>query len=75
MNVTRTSADRIYVILVTQDEDSLSVRSIITVSKGDFLEVFTGHFRYSEDFDDVHGIGGPTEKLWLDYSEVTGPLN
>ncbi|OAA45717.1 hypothetical protein ISF_09585 [Cordyceps fumosorosea ARSEF 2679] len=65
----------IYVILVPQDENFLSVCSIMTIKKGDFLGVYTGYLRYSEDFDDAHGIRGPTEKLWLDYSQVSGVMN
>lgn len=65
----------IYVTLMPREQDFLSVCSIITIKEGDFLGIFTGYFRYSEDFDDVYGIRGPTEKLWLDYSEVTGVLN
>ncbi len=65
----------IYVTLVPQDESFLSVCSIMTINEGDFLGFFSGYFRYSEDFDKMYGIRGPTEKLWLDYSETTGLLN
>ncbi|EJP63495.1 uncharacterized protein BBA_07671 [Beauveria bassiana ARSEF 2860] len=65
----------IYVTLVPQDQTFLSVCSIMTINEGDFLGFFSGYFRYSEDFDKLYGIRGPTEKLWLDYSEATGPLN
>lgn len=65
----------IYATLVTRDESFLSVCSVITIHKGDFLGIFTGYFRYSEDFDDMYGVRGPTEKLWLDYSRTTGIMN
>lgn len=65
----------LYVTLVPHDESFLTVCSIITIHKGDFLGVFAGYLRYSEDFDNMYGIRGPTEKLWLDYSRVTGVMN
>jgi hypothetical protein len=39
------------------------------------LGVFAGTIRFSENFNATHGIRGPAENLWLDYSQVTGTLN
>lgn len=65
----------IFVSLLPKDDKFLSVCPIIPVHEGDFLGVFAGTFRFSDNFDSVHGIRGPAEKLWLDYSQVTGTLN
>ncbi|EAW08830.1 uncharacterized protein ACLA_097710 [Aspergillus clavatus NRRL 1] len=64
-----------FISLVPADDKRLMVCPIIPVRKGDFLGVFAGTIRFSDSFDLVHGIRGPAEKLWLDYSKVTGPLN
>lgn len=53
----------------------LSVCPIVSVKQGDILGVFAGRIRFSDDFDNLYGIRGPFEKLWLDYSQVTGTLN
>lgn len=37
--------------------------------------MFSGKIQYSQGFDATYGIRSPREKLWLDYSEVTGALN
>jgi hypothetical protein len=47
----------------------------VTIHEGDFLGVFAGEIRYSELFDDTHGIRGPCESIWLDYGRVSGTLN
>lgn len=65
----------IFVTLLPKDESLLSVCPIIPVQEGDMLGVFTGMIRYSENFDATYGIPGPRDKLWLDYSQVTGTLN
>jgi hypothetical protein len=65
----------IFVTLLPKDESFLSVCPIIPVQEGDILGVFAGMIRYSEDFDATYGVPGPGDKLWLDYSQVTGTLN
>jgi hypothetical protein len=65
----------IFVTLLPKDESFLSVCPIIPVQKGDILGVFAGMIRYSENFDPTYGVPGPGDKLWLDYSQVTGTLN
>ncbi|OQE13978.1 hypothetical protein PENSTE_c040G06747 [Penicillium steckii] len=37
--------------------------------------IFAGAVRFSEELSITHGIPGPTGRLWLDYSQVTGVLN
>lgn len=54
---------------------SLTVYPIITVQEGDILRVFAGEIRFSSDCNAVYGVPGPKEKLWLDYSKVTGVIN
>lgn len=40
------------------------------------FEVFlSGKIRFSEARSATHGIHGPIDNLWLDYSQVTGMLN
>lgn len=65
----------IFVTLLPKDESFLSVCPIIPVQEGDILGVFAGMIRYSEDFNATYGVPGPGDKLWLDYSQVTGTLN
>ncbi|GLA67400.1 hypothetical protein AtubIFM54640_010718 [Aspergillus tubingensis] len=74
--ISENSANKsIFISLVPADDKRLMVCPIIPVRKGDFLGIFAGTIRFSDSFDLVHGIRGPVEKLWLDYSKVTGPLN
>lgn len=54
---------------------TLSVYSIVALSKGDFLGIFAGNVRFSEAFNVERGIYSPIDNLWLDYSQVTGTLN
>uniref|UniRef100_A0A1Y1LNA0 Uncharacterized protein n=3 Tax=Photinus pyralis TaxID=7054 RepID=A0A1Y1LNA0_PHOPY len=65
----------LFITLNPKSEKLISVCPMVTIKKGDFLGVFAGHIRYSESFDKSYGIGGPLDKLWLDYSQVTGMLN
>lgn len=65
----------IFVTLLPRNETSLLVCPIVTIHEGDFLGVFAGEIRYSELFDDTHGIRGPCESIWLDYGRVSGTLN
>ncbi|KAJ5542726.1 hypothetical protein N7535_005150 [Penicillium sp. DV-2018c] len=64
-----------FITLLPKDDESLFVSSIVPICKGDFLGIFAGTIRFSEDFSVTHGISGPAENLWLDYSQVTGALN
>ncbi|CDM37263.1 hypothetical protein DTO013E5_8369 [Penicillium roqueforti] len=64
-----------FITLLPKDDDSLFVSSIVPICEGDFLGIFAGTIRFSEDFNVTHGISGPAESLWLDYSQVTGALN
>lgn len=65
----------LFISLLPKDDRLLSVVPIIPVHEGDFLGVFAGTIRFSERFNNTHGICGPAENLWLDYSQVTGILN
>ncbi|KAI7974218.1 hypothetical protein EIK77_004970 [Talaromyces pinophilus] len=65
----------VFMFLFPRRNRFLSVCPIVPVKQGDILGVFAGTIRFSDDFDNVYGIRGPLEKLWLDYSEVTGTLN
>ncbi|EAW16714.1 uncharacterized protein NFIA_060700 [Aspergillus fischeri NRRL 181] len=66
----------IFMLLAPRDDDQLlSVRSLIPVYEGDFLGVFLGTIRSKPDFGPKWGVPGPQENLWLDYSQVTGTLN
>jgi hypothetical protein len=65
----------LFISLLPKGENFLSVCPIIPVQEGDFLGLFAGMTQFSENFNATHGIRGLTEKLWLDYSRVTGTLN
>ncbi|KAJ5199007.1 hypothetical protein N7472_004211 [Penicillium cf. griseofulvum] len=65
----------IFITLQVEDGAFFSVCPIIPVQKGDFLGIFAGVIRFSDSCSAVHGISGPEEKLWLDYSTMTGLLN
>lgn len=65
----------LFITLLPKNEHNLAVCPIMPVRPGDFLGIFAGTIRFSDDFNRVHGIRGPMEKLWLDYSNVTGVLN
>jgi hypothetical protein len=65
----------LFVILDPRGTEQICVCSIVTIKQDDFLGVFAGEIRYSESFDETWGIGGPLDKLWLDYSKITGLLN
>ncbi|CRG91089.1 Vacuolar protein sorting-associated protein 3 [Talaromyces islandicus] len=65
----------LFITLLPKNEHNLAVCPIVPVYPGDFLGTFAGTIRFSDDFNRVHGIHGPMEKLWLDYSKVTGVLN
>jgi hypothetical protein len=66
----------IFMLLAPRDDDQvLSVRSLIPVHEGDFLGAFSGTIRFTPEFEPKWGIPGPRENLWLDYSQVTGTLN
>ena len=56
------------------DDGTLTVCSIIMLFLGDFLGVFSGNVRFTEHVKVIQAIPGPTAKLWLDYSQVTGTL-
>ncbi|KAJ6041556.1 uncharacterized protein N7446_010562 [Penicillium canescens] len=61
--------------LLPKDGSSLFACSIVPVREGDFLGIFAGKIRFSENWSTTHGIRGPIDSLWLDYSQVTGTLN
>ncbi|KAH8706070.1 hypothetical protein BGW36DRAFT_285532 [Talaromyces proteolyticus] len=65
----------IFMFLFPRNDRYLSVCPIVPVNQGDILGLFAGTIRFSDDFDRLYGIRGPFEKLWLDYSQVTGTLN
>jgi hypothetical protein len=64
-----------FITLLPKDDGSLLVSSIVPIYEGDFLGIFAGNIRFSKDLSVTHGISGPAENLWLDYSQVTGTLN
>jgi hypothetical protein len=65
----------IFVTLKAVDSQALLVYPMIPVSAGDFLGIFAGAIRFTEDDNPVQRIPGPTADLFLDYSHVTGTLN
>jgi hypothetical protein len=65
----------LFINLLPKNEHSLAVCPIVPVCQGDFLGIFAGTIRFSDGFNRAHGIRGPMEKIWLDYSNVTGVLN
>jgi hypothetical protein len=65
----------LFITLLSKNKYNLAVSLIVPVYPGDFLGIFAGTIRFSDDFNRVHGIYGPMEKLWIDYSNVTGVLN
>lgn len=64
-----------FTFLLPTDGSSLFACSIVPVREGDFLGIFAGKIRFSENCSTTHGIRGPIDNLWLDYSQVTGMLN
>ncbi|CEJ62619.1 hypothetical protein PMG11_11116 [Penicillium brasilianum] len=60
-----------FTFLLPKDDTFLFVCSIVPVREGDFLGIFAGHIRFSTDVSVTHGIRGPVDNLWLDYSQVT----
>ncbi|KAJ5710990.1 hypothetical protein N7488_005146 [Penicillium malachiteum] len=64
-----------FTFLLPKDSSSLFVCSIVPVREGDFLGIFAGKIRFSEDLSVTHGIPGPVKNLWLDYSQLTGTMN
>ena len=64
-----------FVTLLPNEDGSFFVSSVVPICEGDFLGIFAGTVRFSEEFSVTHGIPGPTRTLWLDYSQVTGALN
>ena len=58
----------------TASTELLAVAPLIDIAPGDFLGIFPGRLRYT-DQKPARAIGGPVSNLWLDYSEVMGKLN
>jgi hypothetical protein len=58
----------------TASSNLLAVAPLVTISPGDFLGIFPGRLRYT-DQKPSRAIGSPILNLWLDYSEVMGKLN
>jgi hypothetical protein len=52
----------------------LAVAPLVAAAPGDFLGLFPGRLRYT-DQKPTRAISGPVPNLWLDYSEVMGKLN
>ncbi|KAG9230592.1 hypothetical protein BJ875DRAFT_150635 [Amylocarpus encephaloides] len=65
----------IYITLEPKGDKFLSVCPIIPVLESDFLGIFSGTIRFSENVNINHSIPGLTRNLSLDYSQVTGTLN
>jgi hypothetical protein len=53
---------------------SQSVPSFHYLEGIDHLGVFAGEIRFSDHVCRINGIQGPSRKLWLDLSQVTGAL-
>lgn len=58
----------------TASSDLLAVALLVAVAPRDFLGIFLGRLRYT-DQKPVRAIGGLVSNLWLDYSEVMGKLS
>jgi hypothetical protein len=58
----------------TASTELLAVAPLVAIAPGDFLGIFPGRLRYT-DQRPIRAIGGPVLNLWLDYSEVMGKLN
>lgn len=52
----------------------LAVSPLVSVSPGDFLGIFPGKLRYTDD-KPIGAIQGPAQGLWLERSEVKGRLH
>ena len=59
----RAGGKYIFIILIPRDKKFLSIYSIISINKGDFLGVFTRYLRFLESFDNIYGIYGPIKNL------------
>lgn len=65
----------LFIFILPGHDGSLSICSIIPLFVGDYLGVFAGEIRFSDEICSINGIQGPSKKLWLDQSRVTGVLN
>lgn len=52
----------------------VAVSPLVSVSPGDFLGIFPGKLRYTDE-KPPGAIQGPVQGLWLDRSEVKGKLH
>lgn len=64
-----------FTFLLPKEGGSLFVCSIVPERERDFLGIFASNIRFSRDLSAAHGIRGPIDNLWLDYSQVTSTLN
>ncbi|KAG9229630.1 hypothetical protein BJ875DRAFT_474334 [Amylocarpus encephaloides] len=51
-----------------------SISPLVSVAPGDFLGVFSGKLRYTNQAP-LRSVKGPVRGLWLDYLEMPGKLN
>ena len=58
----------------TASTELLAVAPLVAVAPGDFLGIFPGRLRYT-DQKPTRAIRGPVPNLWLDHSETMGKLN
>lgn len=58
----------------TASTELLAVAPSVAVAPGDFLGLFPGRLRYTDE-KPTRAISGPASNLWLDYSQVMGKLN
>ncbi|KFY43092.1 hypothetical protein V495_04165 [Pseudogymnoascus sp. VKM F-4514 (FW-929)] len=58
----------------TGSTELLTVAPLVPILPGDFLGIFPGRLRYT-DQKPPRSIPGPIPNLWLDYSEVMGKLS
>lgn len=65
----------LFIFILPEHDGSLSVCSIIPLVVGDYLGIFAGQVRFSDEICTINGIQGPSKNLWLDQSQVTGVLN
>ncbi|KAN0117099.1 hypothetical protein V8E51_003076 [Hyaloscypha variabilis] len=58
----------------TASTELLAIAPLVAVAPGDFLGLFPGRLRYT-DQKPTRAISGPVPNIWLDYSEAMGKLN
>ncbi|KAK4070954.1 hypothetical protein Purlil1_13528 [Purpureocillium lilacinum] len=65
----------IFTSILPGEKPPLTICSIFTIQEGDYLGIFAGELRFTDEVDARYGIPGPKAHFWLDYSRITGVLN